>query len=102
MSRRCGTLVSVIVLGAAEGPWAVRAATNQRTNIGPDGGFVYSLAVDPQNSGTVYAGTGAGIFKSQDGGASWRNSGLMGYHPVRSIGIDPQDSNTVYALAGQP
>src|SRR4029077_16210723 len=37
------------------------------------GGFfpVRSLAIDPQNSGTVYAGTALGIYKSSDGGGSW-------------------------------
>ena len=30
-------------------------------------GFVSALAIDPQNSIPVYAGTGAGVFKSMDG-----------------------------------
>ena len=42
---------------------------------------VGSLAVDPQNPNTVYAGIGtwhgkddAGLYKSTDGGANWRRT----------------------------
>jgi photosystem II stability/assembly factor-like uncharacterized protein len=34
------------------------------------------LAIDPANSTTVYAGTHNGLFKSLDGGTTWRQSGL--------------------------
>src|SRR5207253_2162285 len=34
-------------------------------------GIVASLAVDPVNQGSMYAGTPTGIFASTDGGASW-------------------------------
>jgi hypothetical protein len=65
-----------------------------------------ALAIDPRNSGTVYAGTGAGIYKSSDGGASWgaANTGLLtaGYNgtnlQILSLTVDPQNSNTAYAL----
>jgi photosystem II stability/assembly factor-like uncharacterized protein len=63
---------------------------------------VSSLAVDPQNSRTLYAWTAVGVFKSLDQGASWSNSGLMGF-VVGTLGIDPQDSNTIYAVTqGHP
>jgi len=47
--------------------------------IGPDGGSVPVLAVDPQTPTTVYAATSGGVFKSYDG---WRalgsvNNGLL-------------------------
>lgn len=102
MNRKFVSFASLIVLGASAGPWTVWAGSNQWTSIGPEGGGVLSLAVDPQDSRTVYAGTGGGIFKSQDRGVSWINSGLMGY-VVATLGIDPQDSNTVYAVThGHP
>jgi photosystem II stability/assembly factor-like uncharacterized protein len=60
---------------------------------------VHVLAIDPQNSRTVYAGSsGSGVFKSVDGGEGWSavNSGLTTLS-VNSLAIDPQDSSTVYA-----
>lgn len=32
---------------------------------------ILSLAIDPQDSGTLYVGGLGGIFKTTDGGASW-------------------------------
>src|SRR5271165_5571137 len=97
MKRKFASLASLFVLGTGAGPWTVWAEDNQWRNIGPEGGGVRSLAVDPHNSSTVYAGTAGGIFKSQDRGASWSNSGLIGY-VVAILGIDQQDSNIVYAV----
>jgi hypothetical protein len=59
--------------------------------IGPDGGHIVALAIDPSNSSIMYAGTwGAGIYKSTNGGSSWRlsNSGLENYY-INIIAIDP-------------
>lgn len=41
------------------------------TPLGPDGGSVYSLAVDPADPEIVYAGTALGLFKTTDGGQAW-------------------------------
>src|SRR5436190_21815094 len=49
------------------------------TNVGPEGGSFWQLAVDPQNSGIIYGLTGAGLFKSKDGGGSWNNDGQNGF-----------------------
>jgi hypothetical protein len=76
----------------------VWAEINRWTNIGPDGGSVYALAVDPQNSQTVYASTGTGLFKTTDGGASGSAAkpGLPD-RPALALVIDPQDPSTLYA-----
>jgi len=95
-------------------------------NSGLDGAviLVESLAIDPQNPSTVYAGTTAcfqssgspgwvegnenlcwrpGVFKTTNGGASWSsaNSGLpwasVDFGFVTALAIDPQDPSTVYA-----
>lgn len=65
------------------------------------------LAIDPQYSGTVYAGTGKGVFKTTDGGVSWSpvNSGLPPflvepYTPANSVVIDPLQPATVYVAIG--
>jgi photosystem II stability/assembly factor-like uncharacterized protein len=78
------------------------AGINEWNNIGPVGGAFSVLAIDPQNPGIIYAGTGVGVFKSTDGGASWNNAGLNGF-PVSALIIDPQQPIIVYALtAGRP
>jgi len=63
------------------------------------------LAIDPQNSATLYAAfADGGVFKSTDAGASWTavNSGLSidGYVPSAvSLSIDPLNPSTLYAVA---
>ena len=49
-------------------------------DIAPSAQRVDALAIAPQDPQTVYAGTGGGIFKTTDGGATWQavNSGLFG------------------------
>jgi photosystem II stability/assembly factor-like uncharacterized protein len=65
-----------------------------------------ACAVDPSNPQIVYAASGnRGMFKSTDGGASWKdiNSGLPTsvYTPsdryVNALAIDPSNPQTVYA-----
>jgi photosystem II stability/assembly factor-like uncharacterized protein len=58
---------------------------------------VTALAVDPKNSGTLYAGLySGGLFKSIDGGASWSDAGLA--PRTARLAIDPQNPDTVYAV----
>ena len=60
---------------------------------------VTDLAIDPQDSGVVYAGTVAeGVLKSTDGGASWSpaNSGLP-EGGVSVLAISGPEPTTVYA-----
>jgi hypothetical protein len=60
-------------------PAPISAGFNAWTSIGPEGGWIYALAVDPNTPTTLYAGTyGGGMFKSTDGGATWSpvNTGL--------------------------
>jgi photosystem II stability/assembly factor-like uncharacterized protein len=78
-----------------------RAASGQEaawTTNGPLGGSVYCLVPDPSHPATVYAGTAVGVFKSDDGGASWReaSSGLPSFR-VQTIAIDPTAPSTLYA-----
>ena len=66
---------------------------------GPAGGSVQALAIDPSTPNTLYAGTfGNGVFKSIDGGASWRqaNTGLTDLR-VRALAVNPKAPNTLYA-----
>lgn len=65
---------------------------------GPPGGAIYTIAIDPLNHYTLYAGTDLGVFKSINGGASWNpaRAGLPdGY--VGLLAVDPLNSSTLYA-----
>jgi photosystem II stability/assembly factor-like uncharacterized protein len=56
------------------------------------------LAVDPARPQNLYAGTGRGLFKSVNGGASWTpiNRGLPYYPRIDDIAIDPRSPSTLY------
>jgi photosystem II stability/assembly factor-like uncharacterized protein len=71
---------------------------------------VYASAIDPQNRGTIYAATSAGLTKTTDGGANWspassRLQPIVRNNPsVRpgSLAIDPQNPSTIYAAFSGP
>ena len=69
-----------------------------------------SLAMDPNNNNVVWAGTGEnnhqralgygnGVYKTIDGGKSWKNMGLKESRHIGEILIDPRNSNVVYIAA---
>ena len=62
---------------------------------------VNTLVIDPLTSGTLYAGTYYGVFKSVDGGVSWNavNTGLTNDF-ITALAIDPQMPATLYAGTG--
>ena len=77
---------------------------------GPEGGPGTSVAVAPSAPETVYLGTGRGVFRSANGGASWTGAGLVpspepdgsSTPGVTALVVDPQVPGTVYAgLNGQ-
>src|SRR5262249_32477459 len=62
---------------------------------------VQSVAADPRNPGTIYAGAlSDGVLKSTDGGESWTDAsaGLRAID-VRSLFIDPRNRLILYARA---
>ncbi|NWG76061.1 MAG: hypothetical protein HXY24_15920, partial [Rubrivivax sp.] len=87
----------IFILGLlAAGPSP--AADNEWTWLGPYGGKINTLAVDPQTPSTIYAGTDVGIFKSTDGGTNWTviNKGLTNLDII-VLAIDPKAPQTIYA-----
>src|ERR1700730_13174800 len=86
-SRRFLSLALVAFF--ATRPEIVSAGANVWTRLGPEGGPVTALAIDPRNSATVYAATSAGLFKSVDEGAVW--SALKPGPPccIQTLLIDP-------------
>jgi photosystem II stability/assembly factor-like uncharacterized protein len=91
--------VAAVALAGAAPP--ASAGTNFWTSLGPDGGFVSTVVADPANPQVLYAGSVGGVFKSVDGGASWRaaSRGLQ-IRPVTALAVDPHQPGTVYAAAG--
>jgi hypothetical protein len=77
------------------------AGLNIWTGGGPLGSPVTGLAVDPSQAGVVYAATaGKGVFKSTDGGDTWRTSGMgLGETYIESIAVHPTVSSTLYAAS---
>ncbi len=102
--------------------WFVAAASghvwktsNNGTTFEPvfDGQKSYSIGVvvlDPNNTNVVWVGTGEnnhqralgygdGVYKSTDGGKSWKNMGLKESEHIGKIVIDPKNSDIVYVAA---
>lgn len=72
-----------------------------------------AIALDPKNPLTVWVGSGEnnsqrsvsygnGLYKSDDGGRTWRNVGLRTSEHIGRIAIDPKDSNIVYVASQGP
>jgi photosystem II stability/assembly factor-like uncharacterized protein len=69
---------------------------------------IYLLAIDPQNTNTVYAASERGLYKSTGGGTSWspastglRFSDLPYAASMRSLVIDPRNPSVLYAATDQ-
>jgi photosystem II stability/assembly factor-like uncharacterized protein len=79
------------------------ALAEQWQPIGPDGGSVRSLSLDPQNSRRIFLGTSAGgLFLSSDNGATWSRFARLGSPSemvLDHIVIDPSNSNNFYVSA---
>ncbi|MCZ4407556.1 glycosyl hydrolase [Cryomorphaceae bacterium 1068] len=91
---------------------------NNGTTFEPifDGEGSYStgcITMAPSNSSVVWVGSGEnnnqrsvaygdGVYKSTDGGFSWKNMGLKESEHIGMIAIHPDDENTVYVAAYGP
>jgi photosystem II stability/assembly factor-like uncharacterized protein len=68
-------------------------------SAGPGGGAITSLAIDPTNPQIVFAASfRGGVFKSVDGGRSWRAT-VLKVRWVDALAIDPANPQVVYAGA---
>jgi photosystem II stability/assembly factor-like uncharacterized protein len=100
---------------AGGGVWKT---TNAGTSFAPvfDDQKSFSIGcvtVDPHDSLIVWVGSGEnnsqrsvsmgdGVYKSIDGGKSWKNVGLEKSEHISKIVVDPRDSNVVYVAAQGP
>src|SRR6056300_569007 len=89
--------------------------TNHGTTFNPifDGEGSYSIGcitIDPNQTSTVWVGSGEnnnqrsvaygdGVYKSEDGGKSWKNMGLKTSEHIGKIIVHPENSNIVYVAA---
>ena len=69
-----------------------------------------ALKMNPNNSNVIWAGTGEnnhqralgygdGVYKSVDGGETWKNMGLYNSRQIGMIEIDPRNSDIVFVAA---
>jgi len=77
-------------------------------------GSIGDVAVAPSNSNVIYVGSGEGlqrpdlsvgngIYKSDDAGKTWKNTGLSEGLQVGGLAIDPKNENRVFAaVMGHP
>ena len=72
-----------------------------------------AITLDPNNSQTVWLGTGEnvggrhvgighGMYLSRDGGKTWKNTGLTKSEHISKIIVHPTDSNTLWVAAQGP
>lgn len=100
---------------ASGGVWkTVNSGTTFTPVFDGEGAFsIGAIALDPKNPATVWVGTGErnsqrsvaygdGVYRSDDGGRSWRNVGLKTSEHIGRIAIDPRDSNVVFVAPQGP
>lgn len=103
------------VASSSGGVWKT---TNSGTTFKPifDGQGSYSIGcitMDPNNSNIIWVGTGEnnnqrsvaygdGLYKSNDGGSSWKKVGLENSEHIGKIIVHPEDSNIVWVAAIGP
>lgn len=70
-----------------------------QVNLGLPYAYLYSIAIDPVITSTLYIGTASGVYKSIDSASTWAqaNMGLINF--VYTVSIDPVSPTTVYAGA---
>ncbi|MEP6782469.1 MAG: glycosyl hydrolase [Acidobacteriota bacterium] len=103
-------------IGVASG--GVWKTTNAGVTFNPvfqnEGSYsIGTITIDKKNPNTVWVGTGEannqrsvgwgdGIYRTDDGGRTWRNLGLKDSQHIGRIVIDPRDSKVVYVAAYGP
>jgi len=71
------------------------------------------VTMDPNNHNVIWVGTGEnnsqrsvsygdGVYKSEDGGKSWKNMGLKNSEHIGKIVVDSRNSDVVYVAAQGP
>lgn len=103
------------VATASGGVWkTVNAGTTYEPIFDGQGSYSTGcITLDPNNSNVVWVGSGEnnnqrsvaygdGVYKSEDGGASWKNMGLKTSEHIGKIIVHPTNSDVVYVAAIGP
>src|SRR6266566_8351100 len=103
------------VASASGGVWkTVNDGTTWTPVFDREGSYsIGAIVLDPKNPLTVWVGTGEnnsqrsvsygnGVYRSDDGGKTWRNVGLKSSEHIGRIAIDPRDANVVYIAVQGP
>lgn len=103
------------VATASGGVWkTINAGTTYQPIFDSQGSYsIGCVTLDPNNPNTVWVGTGEnnnqrsvgfgdGVYKSMDGGKSWKNMGLENSEHVGKIIVHPDNSDVVYVAAIGP
>ncbi|MFZ5971013.1 MAG: WD40/YVTN/BNR-like repeat-containing protein [Bacteroidota bacterium] len=103
------------VATASGGVWkTVNAGTTYEPVFDGQGSYsIGCITLDPSNPNVVWVGSGEnnnqrsvaygdGVYKSEDGGATWKNVGLKDSEHIAKILIDPRNTQVVYVAAIGP
>ncbi|HXG68939.1 MAG TPA: glycosyl hydrolase [Blastocatellia bacterium] len=103
------------VAAASGGVWKTTNSGTTWTPVFDDQGSysIGTVVLDPKNPLTVWVGTGEnnsqrsvsygdGVYRSDDGGKSWKNVGLKASEHIGRIVLDPRNSEVVYVAAQGP
>lgn len=120
-----GRIVDLCVNPSNTSQWYIAAGSggvwktdNAGTTFYPifDGQGSFSIGcitMDPSNHNTIWVGSGEnnnqrsvaygdGVYKSEDGGKTWKNVGLKLSEHIGMIAVDPNNSQVVYVAAYGP
>lgn len=120
-----GRIVQIAVHPQHKATWYVAVASGgvwKTTNAGTtwtpvfdrEGSYsVGAVTIDPRYPDTIWVGSGEannqrsvgwgdGVYRSDDGGKSWKNLGLKQSEHIGRIIVDPRDSRVVYVAAYGP
>ena len=120
-----GRIIDIAVVPSKPSTWYVAVASGgvwKTTNAGTtwtpifDAEASYSIGcvtIDPTNDNVIWVGSGEnnsqrsvgygdGVYKSLDGGKTWKNVGLKTSEHIGKIIVDPRNPDVVYASAQGP
>lgn len=103
------------VASAAGGVWkTINSGITYQPIFDKEGSYsIGCVTIDPNHPNVIWVGTGEnnnqrsvnygdGVYKSEDGGASWKNMGLKTSEHIGKIIVHPDNSNVVYVAAIGP
>ncbi|MFC2157426.1 WD40/YVTN/BNR-like repeat-containing protein [Acidobacteriota bacterium] len=105
----------IYVATSSGGVWkTVNAGTTFTPIFDRQGSYsIGCITMDPKNPSVIWVGSGEnnnqrsvaygdGIYKSLDGGATWKNMGLKDSEHIGMVLVDPRDTNVVFVAAVGP